>query len=282
MPDLPSYTDQTSAAATASAPWLSPVRQWFSRTFDFLYPPGCPLCQIEVTGDQTRQNAGFCATCCEELSGTSLPSCPHCGATVGPHLGNQPKCPLCRDEHYKFSHVIRLGIYQNQLQLACVLAKGPHQGTNLGAALGQLTWNLNEERFRNEPIDGVVPIPRHWLRSLTRSHNTAETLATVWGACLRAPVLTSILKKTRRTPLQTALTPTQRRENLKGAFAASVPSEWRGATLLLADDVMTTGATVQEATKQLLAGGVGRVVVAVVARGIGQRGFTGTTPQLPR
>jgi predicted amidophosphoribosyltransferase len=160
-------------------------------------------------------------------------------------------------------------VYRDELAIACSRVKGP--AVRLAAALGKLTWNFHESEFQSEPIHGVVPIPRRWWQALRHPHHAADTLANVWGDCLQAPVLTSILKKVRWTPQQTTLSPTDRRKNLRDAFAAAIPPSWEGKTLLLADDVMTTGATVQEATKALLRAGIGRVIVAVVGRGLGQR-----------
>jgi predicted amidophosphoribosyltransferase len=79
-----------------------------------------------------------------------------------------------------------------------------------------------------------------------------------------------LLAKTRRTPAQADLTPTQRRANLRNAFAC-LGVQLRGANILLVDDVLTTGTTAHRASIELRRVGAGRILVAVAARGIGRR-----------
>ena len=79
------------------------------------------------------------------------------------------------------------------------------------------------------------------------------------------------VRKTRRTAKQTDLVPTDRRANLRGAFAVPNPRGVAGRAVLLCDDVLTTGATARRVTAALRAAGAARVSVAVLARGVGGR-----------
>ena len=92
----------------------------------------------------------------------------------------------------------------------------------------------------------------------------ARTLA--WR--LQTPIRTDLLIKTRRTLAQTDLTPTERRANLRNAFACP-RVDLRGATVLLVDDVLTTGTTAHRCSVELRRASAGRILVAVAARGIG-------------
>ena len=88
---------------------------------------------------------------------------------------------------------------------------------------------------------------------------------------MQVPVSSHILRKVRWTRPQARLKPSERRSNLRRAFATAGKDSFAGATVLLADDVMTTGTTAHEAARQLRLAGAARVVVAVVARGLGRR-----------
>ncbi|MEX1096485.1 MAG: phosphoribosyltransferase family protein, partial [Planctomycetales bacterium] len=115
----------------------------------------------------------------------------------------------------------------------------------------------------------VVPVPHHWTDRLRGRPNAAETVALVLARRLRVEFAGSILCKTRRTPAQASLTPAQRRTNLRRAFRARgrIPA---GITVLLVDDILTTGTTAHEAARHLRSAGAERVLVAVLARGLGR------------
>ena len=114
-----------------------------------------------------------------------------------------------------------------------------------------------------------MPVPQHWSRRLFgQGHHAAETIAATLARLLKADHVPSILKKIRRTPDQATLPATRRRTNLRGAFRTRAAVGLTGATVLLVDDILTTGSTANESAKALLAGGAGRVVVAVVARSL--------------
>jgi ComF family protein len=114
--------------------------------------------------------------------------------------------------------------------------------------------------------DAVVPVPLHWWRRLRRGYNQSEALARGLARVLALPCRTSWLRRARHTPSQVGKSAEQRRANVRGAFrAARVPA---GASVLLVDDVMTTGATASEAARALKEAGAGRVVAAALGRAV--------------
>jgi ComF family protein len=113
----------------------------------------------------------------------------------------------------------------------------------------------------------VVPVPLHWWRRLRRGYNQSEALARILAARLGLPCRPRWLRRTRPTPWQTDQTsPALRRENVRGAFGARPSRALGGKTILLVDDVMTTGSTASEAARALKAAGAGPVIAAVLAR----------------
>ena len=109
----------------------------------------------------------------------------------------------------------------------------------------------------------LLPVPLHRSRLRQRGYNQALELARYWGRCRGVPVAASLLVRCRATRSQSSLPAGERRTNLAGAFRASCPVP---AHVALIDDVVTTGSTVGEAARALLASGATRVDVWCLAR----------------
>src|SRR5439155_26567449 len=101
-------------------------------------------------------------------------------------------------------------------------------------------------------------------RRWQRGYNQAAVLARALASGLQIPCDERRLRRVRATPLQTAVAPSARRDNVRGAFRAAADPRLRGQTVLLVDDVLTTGSTASEAARALKQAGVARVVVAVL------------------
>jgi ComF family protein len=116
-------------------------------------------------------------------------------------------------------------------------------------------------------IDAVAFVPLYPARHRQRGYNQAEALAGPLAKSIRKPLLKYGLARVKPTQTQTRLTARDRATNVKGAFRARWLSRLKGRRILLVDDVMTTGATANECSRVLKAGGAARVVVVTVARG---------------
>ena len=114
-------------------------------------------------------------------------------------------------------------------------------------------------------IDVIVPVPLHPRRFRKRGYNQCALLARSLGGRLDRRVDEASLRRVRDTPQQARLSAEERRRNLKGAFEARSPM-LRGRTVLLVDDVATTGSTLDECAKTLSGAGAARVWCATVAR----------------
>jgi len=251
--------------------WIDRLRGFAHAGVNFIYPPTCPACQAETTDAEQSAAGGLCEKCRDALTKTHGRSCLRCGAAIGPHLDPTAACQYCRDDKFAFERVIRLGVYDDELRGACLRSKQRHT-ESLAAGLAMLLLQCESESLREVNASAIVPVPQHWVQRLYRPHNTAEVLATVLSRRLHVPVASHIVKKTRWTPPQSRLNPTDRRTNLRGAFAAN-RADLTGSTALVVDDVMTTGTTAHEVSKVLRKAGAERVIVAVIARGLGRRDF---------
>ena len=135
--------------------------------------------------------------------------------------------------------------------------------------LGDLLAERVLEHLRALRLEAVVPIPMHWSRRMWRGANSPETICERLAARLGLPMAPHVLVRCRRTAPQANLSPHKRLRNLRGAFRASGHADLPGARLLLVDDIMTTGATLNEAAKTLRRAGASFIAVAVVARAEG-------------
>jgi ComF family protein len=160
---------------------------------------------------------------------------------------------------------VRLGGYDGPLR-DVILRMKHHSGEALAELLGELWTDVAGPRLLALKPEVVVPVPLHWWRRWQRGYNQSAALARSLADRLKLPCHPGWLRRIRNTPPQTSQTLAGRRENVRGAFRARHGVPLRQCTVLLVDDVMTTGATAGEAARALLKGGAERVVVAVLAR----------------
>jgi ComF family protein len=247
-----------------------------SASVDFVYPPSCPFCETEIpenvvreTGRLPMTDPTLCANCRSQIAVNSSQSCRRCGAPVGPYLDTSNGCTHCRRERFHFQQAVCLGAYDDWLRSACLRAK-QNGGRPLAAAMAGFLWERQRSTLEQAGVDFVVAVPQHWTRRVWSSHNTSETLAEVLARRLKVGFDRNILAKVRRTPAQTSLPPYRRRSNLRRAFRVRGKPALADLTILLVDDVLTTGTTANEVSRALRRGGAERVIVAVLARGIGR------------
>lgn len=226
--------------------------------WDFVFPPRCWLCQ-----EYGSTIWGLCQSCEAHLRELSERACWRCGRSVGPFADVAGGCDRCRDEHYPFRGVKRVGRYEGALHDAVLRIKHvAHEG--LAIALGRFLGHLVAQA--DWSFDAIVPVPLHWWRRFERGYNQAQALAEGISEITGKPVLASALVRVRPTPTQTGQSVTQRRENVQGAFRSRLRPPSAPRAVLLVDDVMTTGSTVSEAARALKQAGVRDIQVAVLAR----------------
>lgn len=251
-----------------SVDWLHRLtdlgRDLLSGARHLLYPGCCLLCGQPLPEDTPY----FCSLCHNEVFSDPHTVCPRCAGTVGPFAVVEGRCHSCRDEAFAFEQALRLGAYEG-LRREIILRLKNQRGQDLAELLGECWAEQAAARFASLGIDVVVPVPLHWLRRWRRGYNQSAALCRGLATRLQLPYHPSWLRRVRNTPRQTSQTPSGRKANVRGAFRARPGTPLSGRAVLLVDDVMTTGATVSEASRALRKGGARRVVVAVLARAQG-------------
>ena len=229
---------------------------------ELVLPDVCGACGAEEVA-----RGGLCDACNRQLlSLVSLAFCPRCGQTLGPNIpARADGCAGCGDTLPRFERVDRLGPYTGPLRQA-VRGLKYHRRQRLRARLAHLLAERIAAGLEDGfGFDAVVPIPMHWRRRLARGFDHARAIATRLAGELALPVGCE-LARTRNTPPQIHLPRTRRLENVRGAFAVRSEASVAGTSLLLVDDVTTTGATAEEAARTLLRAGAAHVRLAVFAK----------------
>jgi predicted amidophosphoribosyltransferase len=247
---------------TQTSAFLKIFRSLSRAAVEFIYPPACLLCQADIS-DGADQHSAFCSRCLTSLRTVTANACLRCGAPIGPFTIASDHCILCKREGFAFDEVIRLNLYRDEARVACLRAKNPSGGP-LAKSLANLLVDAQQIRLSQQTFDAIVPVPEHWLKRLVRSQYAAETMARQIATRLKVRLATDILGKARWTPKQAKSSPVQRRLQQQDAFRV-VKSRLHGQSILLVDDILTTGATADAAAKTLKRAGAKRVVVAVVA-----------------
>jgi len=167
-------------------------------------------------------------------------------------------CGQCMKQKPFFSRVITYGLYEG------VLAEAIHQFKfhglkRLSAPLGSLLTNLDIP-----PADGILPVPLTVKGLRERGFNQSFLISRIISRETKVPLIMDILLKKKETPPQIGLSAKERRANLKNAF--EVRGDVKGFRILLVDDVITTGATITECSKELLKAGAKEVIAIALAR----------------
>lgn len=210
----------------------------------------------------------LCKSCSLQLQPISDSKCARCNAQVGPHIDTTHGCIHCKQDRFHFERVISLGFYQSELKEVILRIKHL-QGEQLAQTMGNRLGIHVSNTLHFKP-DLITCVPVHWWKRLMRGHNQTESIATGVSEALGVNFSSRILRKVRFTPEQSRLLPTERRKNLRQAFACSNIPLVRAKRILLVDDVLTTGTTANSVAKVLMSSGAKSVVVAVLARSFGK------------
>jgi ComF family protein len=185
--------------------------------------------------------------------------------TVGPHTDVSNGCASCRNQSLGFDAALRLGPYDGRLSDA-VLRMKHAPGEPVAESFGRLFAERHGAAMKAAGIDLVVPVPLHWLRRWSRGYNQAEAIGREIAAAAELEFSPGCLRRVKSASQHAQPSATARRENIRGAFRHRPRASVSSRTVLLVDDVMTTGGTAGEAARILKEAGAEKVIAAVLAR----------------
>ncbi len=227
---------------------------------DFVLPPQCAGC-----GDVIETTGALCGACWSRVDFISAPFCDQLGIPFPHEAGDGALSAQAIAAPPSYARARAVARYD---QMARRLVHDLKYKDRLESALLMGSWMLRAGSELVAESDFVAPVPlyrlRLWRRRFNQSGLLAARISAMSGLCLAQ----DMLRRTRSTRAQVGLSGAERRRNVAGAFA--VRDRWtlplKGKTVLLVDDVITTGATVEACTRALLRAGAGRVNVLAFAR----------------
>ncbi len=230
-----------------------------NRMLEVLYPSGitCIICDDELPHEC---KGSICDKCYEKLPKSLEHVCDKCGESLD-SLANF--CLNCKKSSKRYFTKARAPfLYDGEIKNLIHNLKYNNK-QYIGECLSEFL--VDEYKKNNFDVDFVVPIPLNPKRLKQRGYNQALLLCKKFETELNLNINTTNLIRTVDTPTQTALTKDERKQNLENAFKVVDKKLFRGKKILVVDDVYTTGATMEEASKTLLDCGASEVYCLSVA-----------------
>lgn len=228
---------------------------------NLLLPPRCLAC-----GAVVEAAGGLCGDCWARVVFLGPPWCRVCGHPLPHAVPDAPLCARCAAEPPRYERA-RAALRYDEGCRRMVLGLKYYDRTDAAPAFGR--WMASAGRELLDETALLVPVPLHRRRLLARGYNQAGMLAQAVARVTGAAVVPDLLLRVRATAPQQGLGPQARRDNVKPA--AFRINAWQAARLsgrrvILIDDVLTTGATVDACVQVLLRGGASAVDVLTLAR----------------
>ncbi len=226
---------------------------------DLVYPPLCPVCGVEGLAEGEPLGP----TCLEKILWAAERDCLRCGRVLGPHA-ERDRCLDCRRRTFAFSRGLAAAAYEDPVRALVLRMKIRRESFWARPLARWLAARLGAEALS---LDAVVCVPAHWMARMARGFNPAREIARELSGRLGLPFQDGVLSRGwhwRRR--QSDLPRAARLANVAGAFSVRSRADLAGKRLLLVDDVMTTGATMDACARVLRISGAVDVVAAAVAR----------------
>jgi ComF family protein len=235
---------------------------------DLIYPPQCPICRAFLQ-DQVSvldaQDLPFCEACFKDFTKITSPICSLCGRPFSDGSEQDRLCEDCLRKRPSYDMARAPYLYDGALMKAIhelKYAQKSHLADSLGLLLALFAQSWTQEMKGSL----VMPVPLHPRRLRARGFNQSLLLARCVAAKAGAELDFLSLRRTRFTKPQTELSSQDRRKNVRKAFEVVKPEAVKGKTIVLVDDVATTGSTLNECARALKRAGADRVLCLVLAR----------------
>ena len=238
-----------------------------------LFPRNCPSCRKESQSDSAANpfdgvwdDDGWCRDCRVQIDPQNSDRCSSCAAVLNQPSPYSQGCASCYRQDLPFELAISVHNYKGLLQHLVITSKNTGDET-LMAQLGRLLGQQVKKHPQTADADLMVPIPTHWKRRfLSKGFHAGSLIAQNVEKMTGIPQSQSILRAVKPTLKQGTLSRTARMKNVHHAFVCKYPEKVKHRTVLLIDDVMTSGATMIEAARVLKRAGAKKVIAAVIAR----------------
>lgn len=225
---------------------------------DLLFPPVCIKC-----GQQVVQHQALCADCWKTLHFITAPLCACCGLPFDLPVEEGTLCASCLADR-PVPEKIRSAVVYDEASKGIILRLKHGDAPDL--ALSLAPWLVRAGQGLLDYADVLAPVPLHRWRLLRRHYNQSALLAREVARQSGVPLAPELLLRTRATDPQGHKNRKDRHQNVKDAFVPNPDYDIAGKKIVLIDDVMTSGATLDACAKALLDGGAAGVGALTLAR----------------
>jgi len=230
---------------------------------EIVYPKFCRLCSSSIINDHSFDCV--CKSCLLKAKLNTPPFCKQCGIPLIKTLPDNRGCSFCRGKKFNFDEALSAYEYSGVIKECISLFK--YEGKiRLAANLGQLMADFFKRYCRSKRFDYIVCVPLYWRKKIDRGFNQAEILAEFLSRSLSISCCFDKLRRIRKTSSQFNLNFRERHKNISGAFACKDLNFFVGKSVLLVDDIFTTGATLNECSKVLKQAGALKITAFTLAR----------------
>lgn len=231
-----------------------------SRAIDLILPPRCVF-----TGEIVGEQGAIMPEIWTKLQFISEPMCACCGVPFAFEMSGNARCANCLGDPPSYGRARAALIYDDVSRDLILKFKHADQ---THAVISFIPWMMRAGEALLQDSDVILPVPLNRWRLFKRKYNQAALIAAALSRKSQRPWLPLALQRVRPTASQGHMKPSERAKNVKGAFAVRAKDlpRLQGKSVLLVDDVLTTGATVKECIKVLLAAGCKEVNVLTLAR----------------
>jgi len=236
----------------------------FAKFLELVYPARCHICQAFLTGGEGG-GIHFCDGCLNSMVKITSPLCHVCGTPFESRAEVDHLCGECMKKRPYFDVLAAPYLYEGGIMDAIHHVKY-HGKTYIAESLGGLLAPFARERFGETRGLLMMPVPLHPRRLRERGFNQSLVLARAIGPELETRLDYISLRRTKYTQPQTGLKRNERGRNVRGAFGFAGGSDLKGKTVILVDDVATTGNTLNECARVLKKAGCERVYCLALAR----------------
>lgn len=230
---------------------------------DLIYPDYCVVCKNKIP--PAKQQQLVCVDCWDKIERNQPPFCAHCGRHLTIEAIEKNTCLNCCEFNFHFDRALSACQYTGVLKK--LIHEFKYSGKDyLAKPLGSLMLTfIQDYQLPIEHLDFIVPIPLHKSRLREREFNQARLLGQEIAQEFHKEILLDALIRIKPTRTQTELTTPERYQNLKESFLVTKPELIKDANLLIIDDVLTTGATSNEAARSLKETGARKVLLFTLA-----------------
>ncbi len=239
------------------------LRNYYHTVLDLFYPRTCFNCNCNLNDSG---EVYLCHTCKEQIPYVKDTYCTRCGATQGPYATAKEDegCSRCKGKKFYFDTVTPITHFDGVTK--ALIHKFKYAKLRfLCQTLNEIATTRPHLKTIVQEVDIIVPVPLHWIKKFHRGFNQSELLSRGIQNHFSKPVSVRNLCRIRNTVSQTYLSKTKRRENVHNAFKVKRPGLFAGKSILLVDDVLTTGVTASECARKLKEAGAERVHLFVLA-----------------